>query len=327
MYKNEFDNILRQKQRNSAYLFYGEADFLIDNYIEQTIKSLDIAIDEVEKIYHDDYDLNYIKNQLSQSSLFSLNNLIVIKTSKKIPKKEMEVIVNAAKSNPDSVVIFAIYINEKLGTHEKLFTPKGDGICVRFFNPKPYEAIAVLSQEANNLGLKYTQDALTHLYATHEENLSLCVNDLKKLQILDEEITYNIISKYCFGMGEVSVDGFLHNLFDNKNINKEIYLILEEGVNEVFLISQISTFIQQLFMINSYTRTHGYPNSKEILGYSPPKDVWEKKTTIASKIKSKQFLEIMNYYNDLELELKTNRHLDSNSYVSSKLRQRSAIFC
>jgi len=49
MYKNEFDNILRQKQRNSAYLFYGEADFLIDNYIEQTIKSLDIAIDEVEK--------------------------------------------------------------------------------------------------------------------------------------------------------------------------------------------------------------------------------------------------------------------------------------
>jgi DNA polymerase III delta subunit len=70
MYKNEFDNILRQKQRNSAYLFYGEAEFLIDSYIEQTIKSLDIAIDEVEKIYHDDYDLLYKKSIISVITFF-----------------------------------------------------------------------------------------------------------------------------------------------------------------------------------------------------------------------------------------------------------------
>jgi DNA polymerase-3 subunit delta len=326
MYKNEFDNLLNKKQRHSAYLFYGESDFLIDCYIDKVIGSLEIDHDEIEKIYHDEYDLNYIKNQLSQSSLFATNNIIIIKTNKKISKKDIESIVIAAKSNPSSIVICALYINERLGTQEKVFVEKNDALFVRFFNPKPYEATNILQEEANKLNLNYTQDALTHLYSTHDENLALCVNDLKKLQILDDQITYNTISKYCFGMGEVSIDSFLEQLLNNKEITYSVNKILEDGINEVFLISQITTFIQQLFMINSYTRTHGYPDSKEILGYSPPKDIWEKKTSIASKIKPKQYLEMLLYYNNIELDLKTNRHLNSTSYVISKLRQHSVVF-
>ena len=104
-------------------------------------------------------------------------------------------------------------------------------------------------------------------------------------------------------------------------------MIFAEGVNEIFLITQIITFIQQLFMINSYTRTHGYPNARDILGYSPPKDVWDKKTLIASKIKSQQYMYMLEYYMSIELELKTNRHLDINTFTSSKLRQHSVLFC
>jgi DNA polymerase III subunit delta len=326
MYKSEFDNLLRQKQRNSSYLFYGETEFLINNYIEKTINALNINKDEIEKIYYDDYDLNYIKNQLSQSSLFVSNNFIVIKSSKKIPKIDIETILKTAKSNPNSIIIIAIFINERLANIEKLFTPQNDAVFIRFFNPKPYEAIKILSNEANKLDLKYTKDALTHLYLTHEEDLGLCVNDFKKLQILNQQITYNTISKYCFGMGEVSIDNFLHNLLSGKDINKELYSLLLEGTNEIFLITQISTFIQQLFMINSYSKINGYPNAKEILGYSPPKDIWEKKTKIALNINHDKFLNMMYYYNNLELELKSNKYLDSNGYILSKLRQHSELF-
>jgi len=326
MYKNEFDNILKAKTRLSSYMLYGEAEFLLDSYIENIIDSLGIASDEVEKIYHEDIDLKYIKNQLSQSSLFTSSNCIVVKSNKKITKKDLDILVQASKSNPDSVLIIAFYINEKLGTLEKLFTPANDAACVRFFNPKVYEAINILSNEANKLKLNYTQDAIAHLYNTHEYNLSLCVNDLKKLQILDTQITSKVVAHHCFGMGEVSIEDFLHNLLDNKNINRELYMLLEEGINEVFLVSQILSFVQQLFMINSYTRINGFANSKEILGYSPPKDVWEKKTMLASKIKPLNFLNILKFYTSLELELKTNRHLDTNSYISSKLRQHSVLF-
>ena len=327
MYKNEFDNLLRQKQRNSAYLFYGESEFLIDTYIDKTLIALDIQHDEVEKVYHEEYNLNYVKNHLSQSSLFATNNIIVIKTHKKILKKDMEILVKVTNSNQHSIVIFAIYTNERLATHEKLFVAKNDAIVVRMFNPKPYEALNILTEEANKLNLVCTNDALNTLYSTHEENLSLCVNDLKKLQILNQDISCKTISKYCFGLGEVSIDGFLHNLLNNCNINHELEMIFEEGVNEVFLITQITSFIQQLFMINSYTRTHGYPNAKDILGYSPPKDVWDKKTSIASKIKPKQYIQMLNYYLSIELELKTNRHINTNLFTSAKLRQHSVLFC
>ncbi len=326
MYRNEFDNILRNKTRNSSYLFYGESNFLIDMYIKNTIESLGIDKDEVEKIYHDEYDFKYVKNQLSQSSLFASNNCIVIKSAKKIPKKDMEQLVESASSNSDSVVIFALFVNERLAPLEKLFTPKNDGVVVRFFNPKPYEAIQILAAQANKLSLKFTGDAMSHLYSIHEEDLSLCINDLNKLYILDQEITPKIVSKYCSGLGEVSIDGFLHKLLDNQNISKEIDTIVEEGLNEVMLISQISSFIQQLFMINSYSRVNGFPNSKDILGYIPPKDVWEKKTRLASKIKPKQYLEMLKYYGDIELDLKTDKELEASLYLSSKLRKHSVIF-
>ena len=34
-------------------------------------------------------------------------------------------------------------------------------------------------------------------------------------------------------------------------------------------------------MISSYARTIGQPNPKEILGFIPPKNVWEKKSKLA----------------------------------------------
>ena len=149
---------------------------------------------------------------------------------------------------------------------------------------------------------------------------------MKKLQILQKPIDTKLISTHCFGMGEVSLDGFLHKLLDNQNINRDIYNLLEEGVNEIFIITQITSFVQQLFMINSYTRTHGYPNAKEILGYSPPKDVWDKKCAIASKIRPETYLRILDFYSELEFELKSNKHIEQNSYISSKLREHSVLF-
>jgi DNA polymerase-3 subunit delta len=326
MYQNQFDGILQQQERNSAYLFYGEADYLIDLYIQKTLDSLKIEEDEVQKVYFDDYDYNYVKDQLSQSSLFASNNVLVVKQNKKIDARHMKELVSVAQSNPDSVVIFAIYINEKLTTHEKYFTPKTDGVVVRFFAPKAHQAINLLLDEARKIGLDITPDALSHLFAVHDENLALCINDLKKLHILDTQIGVKHISKYCSSLGDVSIDKFLHNLLDNNNINNELNQMFEEGVSHVQLVNQISSFIQQLFMINAYSRTHGFADAKEILGYVPPKDIWQKKSVLASKIKLHQYLEMMKYYQDIELELKTNTRIDSTSYLISMLRKHSAIF-
>lgn len=86
MYKNEFDNLLKQNKKFDAYMFYGQSTFLIDYYSNLVANSI-ASKDEIQRFYFDDYDFKYIKDQLLQSSLFSSNNLIIIKTEKKIQKK------------------------------------------------------------------------------------------------------------------------------------------------------------------------------------------------------------------------------------------------
>ena len=72
----------------------------------------------------------------------------------------------------------------------------------------------------------------------HQKDLSLTVNDLNKLSILQEPITANIINAQCFGMGAVSIDDFFNKLFTGQGINKDLYMILEEGLKILAALSK-----------------------------------------------------------------------------------------
>jgi DNA polymerase-3 subunit delta len=151
------------------------------------------------------------------------------------------------------------------------------------------------------------------------------MNDLKKLSILDEKISANTVNKHCFGIGAVNFEDFLHNLLSCLDISDDLELLLEEGMNEIYLLNQITSFVQQLFMISSYARVFGSANAKEILGFVPPKNVWEKKSRLAISIKPEKFLEILEYLLNLELELKSSKISDSNIYLQASLRKLSVI--
>ena len=92
-------------------------------------------------------------------------------------------------------------------------------------------------------------------------------------------------------------------------------------MNEIFLINQVTSFVQQLFMISSYARTIGQPNPKDILGFIPPKNIWEKKSKLAINIKPKQFLEMLEYILNLELAIKTEKIDNINLYLQASLRK------
>lgn len=81
MYKNEFDNYLKQNKRFKSYLFYGQSTFLIEQY-SLAIAQMFGNSDEIEKMYFEEYDFKYAKDKLLQSSLFSSNNILLIKVEK-----------------------------------------------------------------------------------------------------------------------------------------------------------------------------------------------------------------------------------------------------
>jgi DNA polymerase-3 subunit delta len=324
MYKNEFDNLLNQNKLFSAYMFYGQSNFLIEHYTNLVASRLG-SPDEIEKLYFDDYNFKYAKDTLLQSSLFASNNILIIKLDKKLNKKEVVELIEACNINSDSKVIFSCMGDSDFKTMGGYFTKKLNAVSVRMFSPFPNEAVRILENNARELNINYEISALNNLYFMHRQDLSLCVNDLKKLAILDERITPDIVYKHCFGIGAVDFEEFLHNLMSGNDISDDLSMILEEGMNEIYLLNQITSFVQQLFMISSYARIHGTANAKEILGFIPPKNVWEKKSRLAINIKPEHFLEILEYLLKIELELKTSKISNQNLYLQACLRKISVL--
>lgn len=325
MYKNEFDNYLKQNKKFKAYMFYGQSIFLIEQYALVVAQSLGNN-DEIEKLYFDEYDFKYAKDKLLQSSLFSSNNIILIKTDKKIPKKEVDALIEACNLNPDSTLIFACLGDGDFKTMEASFTLKTNSAAVRFFLPTDPEAIRFLEFEAKMLNMKIELSALNHLYFMHKNDLALSVNDMRKLAVLDELITTHLIDTHCFGIGAVNFEDFLHDLLSGKDISSDLSLLLEEGMNEIFLLNQVTSFVQQLFMISSYARAFGQPNPKEILGFIPPKNVWEKKSKLAINKKPEVFQEILEYLLNIELDFKSSKIDDQSLYLQASLRKFTVLF-
>lgn len=319
MYKNEFDKNFSNGKVFNAYLFWGQSDYLCDSYALKVALHLANG-EDITKVYFDEYSFNSCYDTLIQSSLFSSTNILLIKIAKKLPKKEVDKLIDACRLNDNSKVIFACIGDVDFKTMAKSFTVNTSSVEVRFFTPYDSEALKILSDESKQLEIDIDNHSLGFLYNMHQKDLALCISDLSKLSILDETITSKTINHHCFGLGSINIEDFLINLFNSVNINKDLYFLLEEGINEIYLLGRITSFTQNLFMINSYLKLYGNLNIKEIWGYPLPKQIAEQQASIATKFKRDDFLYMLNFLQELELELKSSKIPDLNGYLQAKLR-------
>lgn len=323
MYKNQFDKELSNNIQYSAYMFYGDSDYLVEKYASNVASILSNG-EEINKIYFDEYNFKDCDNFLSQSSLFSSTNILLIKTIKKIPKKEIDELIAICNTNTDSKIIFACIGESDFKTMAKSFTKKSNSCEVRFFTPNDNEAINILNQELKAKNLQCGVGELQYLYNMHQKDLSLCVNDLNKLAILHEPINISTINAQCFGMGAVNIEEFFLKLFAGQHINKDLYMMLEEGMNEVQLINQTLSFIQQLFNINTYIKLYGKLDIIEIWGYKLPAPIANARANVAMKYNQFDILRMLEFFQNLELNLKTKSNLEINSYTQASFRNFSA---
>jgi DNA polymerase-3 subunit delta len=320
MYKSEFDRLLQSPLGLNGYLFHGEDDYLSETYGLKVAQILANG-DDITKLYFDEYKFDIAHDFLSQSSLFSSTNILFIKVGKKIPKKDLDKLLGACSTNPDSKVVISALGEGDFRSMESSFSKKTNGVAVRFYKLKDYEAINFLQEQIKQIQLTIDNATLEFLYNMHQKNLGLCVSDLQKLSILNEPINAKTVSLHCFGLGSVSIEDFLEKLVTRKPINKDLYNILEEGFNEIQLVTRITQYVQMLFMVNSYLKLHGELNIKEIWGYNLPKPIAQNYANISMQFKQKDFCDMLNYLSELELELKSGKVLDLNSFTQASLRK------
>ncbi len=319
MYKSDFDKELKKNTIYSSYMFYGVENYLIESYAD-AIATILANGEDVNKLYFEEFSSDEAINILSQSSLFSTTNILLVKIDKKIPKKELDKLVEACHLNDDSKLILCCFGDSDFKSMEASFTKKTNSVSVRFYQLEEYEAKNILTKKAAELGMNIHTNDLEFLYTMHQKDLTLCLTDLSKLAILDNEITSKTISQQCFGLGSVNIDEFLEKLVLGKNINKDLYDLLEDGINEIALVSRITAFVQTLFMINSYLKLYGNLNVMEIWGYPLPPKIANRQAELAKRFQKEDFLAMLSFLQELELELKNTKVININIHLQSKLR-------
>ncbi|CAA6825739.1 MAG: FIG00469794: hypothetical protein [uncultured Sulfurovum sp.] len=303
MYQREFDQRLKQTFPK-AVLFYGENDYLTDYYINHYIQKLD-AKESMLSLYHDEWNFEQVKAFLSQTSLFGGTNLVVVKHEKKIPKKELDILVALANKNEDNYFIYGYNGAPKdARSMQAAFTDKKGGVWVRFFEPNIRDGVVMLQQKAQQIKLDIDHYALQHLMLVLNNNLSLCSNELDKLAILGTNVTGKDIDRLVYSTAPLATEQLLIDLFNKKSITSTITKLLEIGEDEIAILRATQYFVNQIFLFHAFIKLNGHVDSAAILGYKLPKQIEEQKAQLALKVKSTSLLKIYEHLLTSELAIK-----------------------
>jgi len=313
VYKNELDKHIQNGSLSNSFILFGESAFLIDRY---TALLTNIPDASIAKFYHDEYDFSSAKAHLSQASLFGDQNVLIIKSEKKIPKKELETLIEYCEKNRENIFVYAYF-----GDDHKAYAKapaNTNTMCVRFFNPNQGEAIFTLSQVAREKNVNIDKQSISHLLAIHNWDVALASNEIDKLKVYDQAITIKDIDNLVFGLAEVNIENFINKVLNKKDFKADLESMLDHGEDEIRVLTAITSYITQLYMFHIYIRMNGAPNAMDILGYPAPKFVVDAKAAMSIKIKPHTYYKLHELLLTSELKMKS-AHVEKGAILLSTL--------
>ncbi|HDZ4937425.1 TPA: DNA polymerase III subunit delta, partial [Campylobacter jejuni] len=312
MYRKDLQTLLYKDSMPNFFFLYGADNFQNELYTEFIKEKY--QVDETLKLFFEEYSFARASDFLSGGSLFSEKKLLEIKTSKKIPTKDLKILVDLCKNNTDNFFLLELYDeNSKQSDIEKVFSPH----FVRFFKVNgAREGVELLSIKAKQLGVEITQNALFTLFTSFDENLYLAASELNKFSGL--RVDEKTIEEYCYSLNTGSFESFFEKILKKQDFKSELEKILD-NFNEIALINSLYNSFYRLFKITLYAKVNGKIDFKELLGYTPPPQVGQNLSTQAFSLKIEQYKEIFTLLLKSEYELKTNSKLVKKEFLISNL--------
>lgn len=322
MYKSALDKLLEKKYDLKSIMLYGESDFFV-SYYSKKIHSC-ITTCDILSLYYDEYNFESALNYLSQSSLFGDINLLIIKTDKKIPKKELDAIIESTIKNDNSYFIYEYYGDDFKSLVSSFGKNKTDQ--VRFFKPTINEAMDILRQKANHINLNIESFLLKYLYDIQNSDLGLSVKELEKLAILDDEITTKTIEQLSFNLSSGDINSIIYDILDKKDFKDGLFRILDEGEDEIRFVTTFTSFLVTLLEFHIHARLYAQADSKVILGYTLPKHIEQKYYLYATKININSFHKMIGLLQERELALKQTIKSEKSLFLYTTLSKLQTFF-
>lgn len=316
MKKADFLRNLNSMTLPRSMLFFGEGHFFIENYISQISSKL-VTSDEIVKMYYNEYDFNVAKAHLSQSSLFGDKSLLVVKTDKKIPAAEVKTLLALVQKSETNFFLYGFYGADVKSIHTP-FVKKNGADNLRLYPPSFGEARSYLAQKAQSINLNIDGYALHHLLNSQDGNLSLAVNELDKLAILERPITVKEVDELVFSNVGVKLDTVLIQLLQKKSYTHNLGVLLESGEDAIKIITALSSFVVQLFMFNAHVKLTGMADSKGVLGYKLPPQIEQERFSLCRLFKKEAYEKMITHLMRTELKLKRS-NIDKEAILHSSL--------
>ncbi len=313
--RQELDAAITADKVPNAFMLFGESHFLIDRYIATLCNVTDANI---LKMYHDEYHFETAKAHLSQGSLFGGQNLLIIKSSKKVPKADLDRLVALCQKNHDNTFIYGYY-GDDYKTSNKAFSKKSGGDFVRLYNPFAGEAINMVTHEAQRLGAKLDRYSIQHLLSSQNGDIALACNELKKLAILQIPVTSKEIDELVYGVAEIKIEQLIMALLNRQDFKEPLERILQSGEDEIRILTALSAFMTQLYLFYVYIKLHGVASAKAILGYEPPKFIVQQRSQLSIKFNQETYQKLLTILLDAELQMKSGVKTDNYALLLSTL--------
>lgn len=312
MYRKDLQILLSKDNFPNFFFLYGADNFQSELYANFIKKKWNT--DEILKLFFEEYNFTRASDYLSGGSLFSEKKLLELKINKKIPTKELKVLVELCKNNQDNFFLLEFYDeNSKQSDIEKIFGTH----FARFFKANnAREGVELLAIKAKQLDIEITQNALFTLFASFDENLYLAASELNKFSGL--RVDEKMIEQYCYSLNTGNFESFFEKILKKADIRNELEKILE-NFNEIALINSLNSAFYRLFKIFLYAKIYGKVDFKELLGYTPPPQVGQILSEQAFGLKLEQYKKIFQLLLKSEYELKTNSKLAKKEFLIANL--------
>ena len=316
MYKREFDSLIASKKAPNFFLIRGNDEFL-NAFCAKQLLNLWNSENVLEQ-YFEEYNFNEAMSFL-EPSLFGDKNIIYIKNDKTTSTKEIKEIIEKCKKDENNYVLYEIY---ECGNRLNNDFLKAFGTnFLRVFKPNSQnEALQILTQISQILKLFPNSIALLEIYKIHNENLSLCVAELKKFKSLNLELNLENVKENVSGLSEVSFEDLFEKIINLKDFRDDFFTYTQSGsYNESELIGYFYSSIFRIFSIHTFIKINGKIDFRQVLGYLPPMQIQNNLKTLALQFSTEKFKEMFISLNKTEYSLKTKTNINKTYLLLSGL--------
>ena len=258
------------------------------------------------------------------SSFFEDKKMIILRNftamknkTSKLEKEQEDLLAKLFEQDTDNIFVF---LADKTNKDNKYYKEYRDKLSVfRLDVPSGKDLIKFVETYLKDRDIEISQDAAKRLVEITQEDFDNIVNELKKLELLDDDITYELIDKVVYDRKGESVFKLIESVFNNDldTILSLLDKMYEQDIHVFQILNMLINEVSWMLILNELIQTYSKEDTIKTTKLSP----WRvnKLLNTASRYSKEDLKNFLDKLIDFEVSLKSNNSSELNNVFKAKI--------